>query len=100
MEAAAQVQTWEVDRENLVIREVGAGGLPLFEVLSATAWADAHLAAAAPAMLAALESAVSDFDNWGEVWQSEGGPDGEDVFTVLEACRAALALARGEVVRP
>ena len=59
-----------------------------------------RLTAINAAMLAALEAAVSDFDNWGEVWQSEGGPDGEDVFTVLEACRAALALARGEVVRP
>lgn len=79
-----------VQREqNLIIAPVGLVGTPMTE-------ANAHLIASAPAMLAALEAAVSDFDNWGEVWQSESAPDGGDVFTVLEQARAAIRAARGE----
>ena len=55
---------------------------------------NAHLIAAAPDLLAALELALSDFDNYGEVWQSDD-EDGVN-FPAINAARAAIAKARGE----
>lgn len=56
--------------------------------------ANAHLIAAAPDLLAALELALYDFDTWGEVWQSDDD-DGVN-FPAINAARAAIAKARGE----
>lgn len=56
--------------------------------------ANARLIAAAPDLLAALELALSDFDNYGEVWQSD---DEYGVnFYAINAIRDAIAKARGE----
>ena len=55
---------------------------------------ECRLMAAARDMLAALELALSDFDNYGEVWQSDD-EDGVN-FPAINAARAAIAKARGE----
>ena len=54
--------------------------------------ADAFLFEAAPAMLAALEAALQHLDDEAEI-------DGDD-WDLRATLTAALALARGEVVRP
>lgn len=54
-----------------------------------------NLSEAAPAMLAALEELVRDFDNWGEVLQQDdNGSYGPT--SPIEAARAAISLATGE----
>ena len=65
-------QTWHLDRDLLVIIEDGPDGLALFEVLSATSFADAYKAAAAPEMYEALQRIAADIrDNVGDIGRIE-----------------------------